>query len=69
MNYVSSRDSLFSEIQLSKMMFKLRVEVTKVFNMLFMVNDGVFVHFDAFSTHARFFIFYCIRKIEMFLIV
>ena len=35
------------------MIFDLRVEVTKVFNMLFMVNDGDFVYFDAFTTHAR----------------
>ena len=33
-------------------------------NMLFMVDNGVFVHFDAFTTHARLFIFYCIRKIR-----
>ena len=51
------------------MIFDLREEATKMFNILFMVTDGDFVHFDAFSTHARLFIFYCIRKIEMFLIV
>ena len=37
------------------MIFEFYVKVTKVFNMLFMVNDGVFVHFDAFTTHARLF--------------